>query len=847
MIQHLRSALAARNCAGVPDAQLLERFLGQRDEAAFELLVWRHGKMVFGTCRRLLRDAQEAEDAFQACFLALARRAGSIGRRESVGGWLHKVAYRVALGAKGRRTRRDAREQPLGDLTPMAPPADPASEAARQEVWRVLDDEVGRLPDRYRVPFVLCHLEGRSNADAAREIGCPLGTVESRLTRARKLLRGRLSRRGVMLSAGLLATLLGHDAASACVPAALAASTAKAATLFLAGQAMAAGLISTNVAAMTQGVLRAMFLTKLKTAAAILLAVALTGTGVGVVTYHTLAAEQPGSQPGDAPGRASAAGDAAKIARLIDQLGSDTFDDREKATKELDAIGAPALDALRKAARGGDPERKKRAQDLVEKIEMREEAARLLTPKRVRLAYQDTPLADAVADFCKQSGYDLILLDPDGKLKDREITLDTGEVTFWQAFDQFCRKASLVEPSRPLAAKPVGGAAAVGGGPPGAGGAGGAPRGAPGGPGAPGAPGGPGGGGGGGGGGGAFPGGPGKGGAGGLPPGEMGGTMQGPAGQPISRARRILLTDGQPQTLPTDDRTAVRVRILKADVPAAAADAELRLALEVAPEPRLRWQQTVAVRVTKATDDQGQDLEQTATGAAVPAGRGVPGLGGPPGGAPPALGGAVAGGPVGGMIVGGDSNPDLGGSVTSVWLKKGTTAAASLKEISGTITARVRDEGQPVITVADVLKSAGKTFKGTKDGSIKVIDVAKEADGRFRFRLGLEPPSDLDLTPAVLRLSSSAGRMVLSGRDRNAVDATQHELALTDDKGHVLPPFGIEFQTTAGKGIEIALTCQPLKGQGEPAKLALSVSKCVTIDVPFTLKNVPLPKGRAEK
>ena len=103
VIRHIGLTVAARGAAGVPDAQLLERFVGRRDEAAFELLVWRHGKMVFGTCRRLLRDAHEAEDAFQACFLALARRAGSIGRGASVGGWLHKVAFRLALGVKARR------------------------------------------------------------------------------------------------------------------------------------------------------------------------------------------------------------------------------------------------------------------------------------------------------------------------------------------------------------------------------------------------------------------------------------------------------------------------------------------------------------------------------------------------------------------------------------------------------------------------------------------------------------------------------------------------------------------------------------------------------------------------
>src|SRR5438067_136623 len=262
VIRHLGLAVAARTSAGVPDAQLLERFLARRDEAAFELLVWRHGKMVLGTCRRLLRDVHEAEDAFQACFLALARRAGSIGRRDSVGGWLHKVAYRLALGAQARRAKRAHREQPLSDPTPAVDSPDPASEAARREVRRALDDEVGRLPDKYRVPFVLCCLEGRSNADAARELGCPLGTVESRLTRARQRLRAGLSRRGVAPTAGLLAALPGPDA-TAFVPAALVASTAKAAALVAAGSATTAGLLSAEVTAMTEGVLRAMLMTKL--------------------------------------------------------------------------------------------------------------------------------------------------------------------------------------------------------------------------------------------------------------------------------------------------------------------------------------------------------------------------------------------------------------------------------------------------------------------------------------------------------------------------------------------------------------------------------------------------------
>src|SRR5262245_1297288 len=282
IIEHLRSAVAHRDAPGVSDGQLLERFARDHDEAAFELLVWRHARMVLGTCRRLLRHAQEAEDAFQACFLALARRAGSIARGDSVGGWLHKVALRIALAARGREAKRAAGEHALADRDHRPGPADPAREAEQREVRLALDEEVGRLPDKFREPFVLCCLEGRSNAEAARELGCPLGTVESRLARARLRLREGLSRRGLSLSPGLLAALPGGGHVSA----SLVARTATAATLPTASQAAAVGLISTNVATLTEEVLRAMLMTKLKAASAVLLAVTLAGAGAaGALTY----------------------------------------------------------------------------------------------------------------------------------------------------------------------------------------------------------------------------------------------------------------------------------------------------------------------------------------------------------------------------------------------------------------------------------------------------------------------------------------------------------------------------------------------------------------------------------
>lgn len=184
---------AGRQAAGVPDADLLARWANGRDEAAFELLVWRHGPMVLGTCRRLLGPTPDADDAFQAVFLTLVRKAHQVRAGTAVGGWLHRVAVRVALKVRARRPA----------VVPLVadPPARPDDRADWADVRAALDQEIDALPARLRTPFVLCHLEGKKNADAARELGCPVGTVESRLHAARRRLRARLGRRGVALSA----------------------------------------------------------------------------------------------------------------------------------------------------------------------------------------------------------------------------------------------------------------------------------------------------------------------------------------------------------------------------------------------------------------------------------------------------------------------------------------------------------------------------------------------------------------------------------------------------------------------------------------------------------------------
>jgi RNA polymerase sigma factor (sigma-70 family) len=517
---------AAPGSAGVPDADLLARFARDRDEAAFELLVWRHGAMVLGTCRRLLRDRHDAEDAAQACFLILAHRAGAVGRRGSVGGWLHRVAFRVALRAQARRARRDAGRQPLDAATPATGTPDPEAAAEWREARGALDDEVNRLPDRFRVPFVLCCLEGRAAADAARALGCPVGTVESRLTRARERLRAALGRRGVALPAGLFAALPAGNAAAA-LPPGFATATARA--IVPAGAGPAAQAASAHVIALTEGMIQSMWLAKLKAAAALTLAAAALGTGTSILWHQPAAADPIAANP---PAKAPAPAEADRIDELVRRLGGPAFADRERAAKELEAIGTPTLPALRGAAGGDDPERKKQSEELVKRIEARAAAAKVLAAKRVRLNYRDTPLAEAVADFKAKSGYDIVLTDP-AALKDRRVTLNTGDVTFWQAVSRFCEAAGLTE--APSAGP--GPAAGAGGG---------------------------------------FGGGGAGGGRGGLGGGPVVGAS------PFAVPGRVALVEGKRSVLPTDDGTAVRVRAL-GHADGTAADGETLIRLEVSP------------------------------------------------------------------------------------------------------------------------------------------------------------------------------------------------------------------------------------------------------------------------
>jgi RNA polymerase sigma factor (sigma-70 family) len=268
----LRKLRLRAGCSESPlsDAQLVERFAAARDEAAFELLVWRHGAMVFGLCRRLLRQEQDAEDAFQATFLTLARKAGSIRKREAIASWLYKVAYRIALAVRTQTAARAAPEHPRLDELPAAATADPGW----RELRPVLDEEVHRLPEKYRAAFVLCAIEGKTNDEAAELLGCPKGTVLSRLSRARERLRGRLTRRGVAVSALVCGTVFVEETAVTPMTAAMVNRTVKAGLAVAAGQTIKSAA-SPSVAALTEGAIRAMLLSKLQHVATLVLAAGL--------------------------------------------------------------------------------------------------------------------------------------------------------------------------------------------------------------------------------------------------------------------------------------------------------------------------------------------------------------------------------------------------------------------------------------------------------------------------------------------------------------------------------------------------------------------------------------------
>jgi RNA polymerase sigma factor (sigma-70 family) len=278
LITYIRRVLLRPQPEEASDAALLRRFIAARDERAFARLVERHGPLVLRVCRRVLGNVQDAEDAFQAAFLVLARKADAVRPPEALTAWLHGVAYRVALKARSTRVRQLRRRQPL--LTPPADPrSDPLTELSARELLAVVDEEVRGLPEVYRLPVILCCLEGHSVEEAARQLGWTRGSVRGRLARGRARLRKRLMKRGLTLSAVLAAAELSRGLASAGGLGTLVARTVPGAAAFGMRQSVVEG-ISAGAMSLTRQVLGSMALARLKLTATFLLATCLLALGL---------------------------------------------------------------------------------------------------------------------------------------------------------------------------------------------------------------------------------------------------------------------------------------------------------------------------------------------------------------------------------------------------------------------------------------------------------------------------------------------------------------------------------------------------------------------------------------
>ncbi len=282
VLDALRSAASRQGAGDLTDAQLLEMYIDRQDESAFEAIMRRHGPMVLAVCRRALPNPSDVEDAFQATFLVLVRKASAVRPREMLGSWLHGVAYRAAQKVRTSAARRWARERAVEALPEPATVAD----GLWHDLQPLLDQELSRLPEKYRLPIVLCDLEGNTRKEAARQLGWPEGTVAGRLAIARDLLARKLTRHGLPLSGGVLAAVLAGEAVAG-VPEALASSATR--TALLAAGKLAAGTVPARVAALGQAVLRGMLMRRAGIAATVVLVLGISGLGAGIALSGALA------------------------------------------------------------------------------------------------------------------------------------------------------------------------------------------------------------------------------------------------------------------------------------------------------------------------------------------------------------------------------------------------------------------------------------------------------------------------------------------------------------------------------------------------------------------------------
>ncbi len=288
VLRYVRNFVTSQECAEGSDRQLLQQFIARRDEHAFAALLQRHDPLVLGACRQVLRDTHDAEDAFQATFLVLARKAASICKHESLAAWLYRVALNISRTAKSGTAQRRTHERRVVLMSETSSP----DEGDLRDWQPLIHEEVDRLPEKYRVPVVLCYFKGKTHHEAARELAWPLGTVKGRLARARNLLRTRLGRRGLALSAAGVAAALTQSAAWGQVPAVLFSHTVKAAVCFARGASIPAGAVSEHALTLAKEALPVITTTKLAALAVLMMSAAL------LVTYSLVAGTPPDRQEG---------------------------------------------------------------------------------------------------------------------------------------------------------------------------------------------------------------------------------------------------------------------------------------------------------------------------------------------------------------------------------------------------------------------------------------------------------------------------------------------------------------------------------------------------------------------
>jgi RNA polymerase sigma factor (sigma-70 family) len=340
VLSQLRRVILRHSDGKLSDGQLLDRFTHQRDETAFEVLVWRYGPMVLNVARRVLHDLDEAEDVLQATFLALVRQARSIRRREAISGWLYQVAYRLALRARQQKKKRSLGQVAIEDV---AAAASSSGEQGQEEV-RLLDEELQRLPEKYRIPLVLSYLQGMTNQEIAVQMTCPIGTVFTRLARGREMLRKRLIRRGVTLSAGLMGAVLAPDRTIASLRAELVRGTVRAGRVFAECPGSAASVLSPKVIALTEGVEKMIAISRWKFVGAVLTVFAIMGSGAGLLAWRGKLHEQVNTTTAQVPERSARAAKAPEKADKSDALPEDR--ERPKIVQVFPADGATEVEPI---------------------------------------------------------------------------------------------------------------------------------------------------------------------------------------------------------------------------------------------------------------------------------------------------------------------------------------------------------------------------------------------------------------------------------------------------------------------------------------------------------------------